>query len=106
MGLAHRVVPQGTALAAAVEWAQWLAGRAPGDLAMVKDLITGARELPFGEALKRETGTFVARFADETVVSRLLTVQGRYDAGAGSYEAFGLPEPDDWASGRHPESCL
>ena len=92
VGLAHRVVPHGEALASAVEWAQWLAGRAPGDLAMVKDLITSGRDLPLAEALKRETGVFVSKFADEAVVSRLLTVQERYDAGADSYEAFGLPK--------------
>jgi enoyl-CoA hydratase/carnithine racemase len=92
VGLVHRLVPRGEALAAAVAWAEWLAGRSPGDLAMVKELITGARDLPLSEALKRETGVFVSKFADETVVSRLLAVQERYDAGADSYEAFGLPK--------------
>ena len=91
LGLAHKVVPAGEALTSAVEWATWLAGRRPGDLAMVKDLIVGGRDLPLSEALKRETAVFVSKFADPTVVSRLLAVQERYDDGADSHDAFGLP---------------
>jgi hypothetical protein len=58
---------------------------------MDKDLIVGARNLPLGEALKRETGMFVAAFGDDRTVERALAVQARYDEGADSYEAFGLP---------------
>jgi enoyl-CoA hydratase/carnithine racemase len=78
-------------LEAALEWVGWMAEREPGDLAMDKALILGARDLPFTKALKRETGLFVSRFADERTVSRLREVQRRYDEGADSYDAFGLP---------------
>ncbi|MFP5332891.1 MAG: enoyl-CoA hydratase/isomerase family protein [Acidimicrobiia bacterium] len=91
LGLVDRLVPAGTALDAALEWASWLARHQPGDLAMVKELITGGRDLDFGDALKRETAMFVSRFADETVVARLNAVQRRYEDGADSYEAFGIP---------------
>jgi enoyl-CoA hydratase/carnithine racemase len=91
LGLVDRLVPAGQALAEALEWAEWLAGRAPGDLAMDKGLIVGARDLTMTEALKRETSLFVSKFADERTVSRLMEVQRRYDAGADSYEAFGVP---------------
>jgi enoyl-CoA hydratase len=93
MGLVDLLVPPGTALQAAEDWATWLAGRAAGDLAMVKDLIVGNRGLELGAALRRETSTFVSRFGDETMVERALTVQRRYDEGADSYKAFGLPHP-------------
>lgn len=93
LGLVDRVVPTGDALADALEWAEWLAGRQPGDLAMNKELITGARGMPLVDALKRETALFVSKFADERVVTRLLDVQQRYDNGADSYEAFGLRGP-------------
>lgn len=93
LGLVDRLVPSGEALTAALEWATWLAGRPPGDLAMLKDLIVGSRELELGEALKRETTLFVSRFADDSVVERALGVQARYEAGADSYEAFQLPGP-------------
>lgn len=91
LGLVDRLVSSGEALPAAVEWAAWLAGRSPGDLAMDKDLIVGARGLDLSDALKRETSLFVSRFSDDSVVERALTVQARYDAGADSYDAFLLP---------------
>lgn len=92
LGLVDRLVPSGDAVDEATEWAAWLAGRAPGDLAMAKDLIVSARELGMGDALKRETTVFVSRFADESIVERALGVQSRYDAGADSYDAFQLPK--------------
>ncbi|MDX1449205.1 MAG: enoyl-CoA hydratase/isomerase family protein [Acidimicrobiia bacterium] len=91
LGLIDRLVPDGTALQAAVQWASWLAQREPGDLATVKDAIIGGRDLPLGEALKRETAIFVSRFGIPDVVARLMAVQGRYDEGADSYDAFGIP---------------
>lgn len=94
LGLVDRLVPSGEALPAAIEWATWLAGRSPGDLAMDKDLIVGARGLDIGDALKRETALFVSRFSDDSVVERALTVQARYDEGADSYDAFLLPNLD------------
>lgn len=93
LGLVDRLVPSGRALAEAVEWATWLAEREPDDLAMAKDVIVGARDLTFAEALKRETTTFVSMFADQEVVARLNEVQRRYDEGSDSYDAFGLPRP-------------
>lgn len=95
LGLVDRVVPTGQALTEAVEWATWLAGRKPGDLAMAKDVIIGARDLALTDALKRETATFVSLLSDETVVARLDEVQRRYDQGSDSYDAFGLPRPSD-----------
>lgn len=92
LGLIDRLVPSGEALPAALEWAEWLARRHPGDLAMVKDVVTGARDLPLSEALKRETAMFVSRFTEPAVVERLANVQRRYDEGADSYEAFGIPQ--------------
>lgn len=93
LGLVDRIVSRGEALADALEWAEWLAGRGPGDLAMDKELITGARGLSLADALKRETAMFVSKFSEERVVTRLLEVQRRYDDGADSYDAFGLPRP-------------
>jgi enoyl-CoA hydratase/carnithine racemase len=93
LGLVDVLVADGTALDAGVEWATWLAGRDPGVLAMNKELIVGARELDLGDALKRETTLFVDKFAERETVERLLGVQRRYDEGADSYEAFGIPPP-------------
>jgi enoyl-CoA hydratase len=91
LGLVDRLVPTGAAVEEAVAWAEWLAGRAPGDLARNKELIVGGRDLEMGAALRRETSLFVSRFSDEPTVERALAVQRRYDEGADSYDAFALP---------------
>lgn len=91
LGLVDRLVPPGGAIAAARDWAAWLTQRPEGTLALVKQAIVGGRDLPFREALRHETGTFVSRFAEEATVARVLAAQSRYDQGADSYEAFGIP---------------
>jgi enoyl-CoA hydratase len=91
LGLVDMLVGNGSALDAAVQWATWLAGRPASHLALAKNLIVGSRDMTLGEALRRETGSFVERFTDPDVVERALEVQGRYDDGADSYDAFGIP---------------
>ena len=91
LGLVDKLVPPGQALAAALEWAEWLAKRPDGFLATAKAAIIQGRGLPLGEALRKETAQFVARFADPDTVAAARAVQDRYDRGADSYEAFGLP---------------
>ncbi len=70
-------MPAGTALDAAREWAEWIAGR----------------DADLGEALRKETSVFVSQFARPEFVQHLLEVQCRYDEGGDSYDAFGLPRP-------------
>lgn len=91
LGLVDMLVDNGSALDAAVQWATWLAGRPASHLALAKDMIVGSRDMTLGDALRRETGSFVERFTDPDVVERALEVQGRYDNGADSYDAFGIP---------------
>lgn len=47
--------------------------------------------MTLGDALHRETATFVSKFAEERVVERLMAAQRHYDDGVGSHEAFGIP---------------
>ena len=94
LGLIDLLVPQGRTLDAAIEWATWLAGREPGALTMVKELIVSGRDVPMSDALKRETAAFVSRFSDSSVVERALEVQARYDGGADSYDAFQISRPE------------
>lgn len=89
LGLVHRVVEPGGALPAAVEWAGWLAGR-PG-LEACKRAVKGARDLPYREALDHEVSIFIERLSRPDVVGWVRAAQERYDEGADTYGAFGLP---------------
>jgi enoyl-CoA hydratase len=91
LGLVDRLAAEGSVLAEAITWAEWLTQRPAGDLARVKRGLLAGRDLPMPEALKAETARFVECFADPTIVARLTEVQRRYDAGADSYDAFGIP---------------
>lgn len=93
LGLVHRLVPAGEALAAALDWAEWLSGRSEGALAFSKSIIVGGRDLALGDALRQETTEFVKRFSNPEVVQLARQVQERYDKGADSYEAFGVERP-------------
>lgn len=93
LGLAHRLVPPGEALVAALEWGEWLSGRSEGALAFSKSVIVGGRDLALGDALRQETTRFVERFSNPEVVRLARQVQQRYDGGADSYEAFGVDRP-------------
>ena len=98
LGLVHRVVPRGEALAAAVEWATWLAGRPPGALAACKAAVTAAREGALRSVLRTETEMFVERISRPETLDRVREVKSRYDGGADSWDAFGIPRepfPDE-----------
>ncbi len=94
LGLVHRIVSSGTAVEQALAWAVRLTKAPPGALAMAKDVVKGARELSYRDALKRETRTFVERLSDPTNLERARTIRDRYAAGADSWEAFGLDTTD------------
>jgi enoyl-CoA hydratase/carnithine racemase len=93
LGLVHRVVARGDALAAATEWAAWLADRPPWALAANKALVKEIRALPLREALRKELETFAACAARPDSLELIRGAQGRYDAGGDSHDAFGVPPP-------------
>ena len=90
LGLVHRLVDDGTALSAALDWARWLAGRPPGALEACKRVIKGARDLPFADALRHEGATFIELLNRPDTIERVRATQARYDAGGDTYAAFGL----------------
>ncbi|MEX2323116.1 MAG: enoyl-CoA hydratase-related protein [Acidimicrobiia bacterium] len=90
LGLVHRLVPPGTAVAEAIEWASWLVAHPPSALASTKDVITGGRDLPLRDALRRETALFVEAFTKPEVIQQVSRIQARYDNGADSYDAFAI----------------
>lgn len=93
LGLVHRVVPRGNALAEAIEWATWLAGRPPWALAANKALVKGIRSLPLREALRKEIETFAECASRPDALELIRGAKNRYDAGGDSYDAFGVPRP-------------
>jgi enoyl-CoA hydratase len=91
LGLVHRVVDEGQALDAAVEWARWLASHPPGALARSKEVITASRGPHLQQALEEELRAYVESFLQPAALERAREAQARYDAGADSIDVFGLP---------------
>lgn len=90
VGLVHRLVDPGMALATALDWAEWLAGHPEGALGIAKGTIKGARDVPVKDALRAEGAAFMERLAMPETLERVRAVQARYDTGADTVEAFGL----------------
>lgn len=92
LGLVHRLVGPGSALGAALEWAEWLTGRPPGALEACKRAIKGARDLPFDDALRHEGAMFIELLSSPDTLDRVRAAQARYDDGGDTYAAFGLED--------------
>lgn len=90
LGLVHRLTEDGQALREAVEWAVWLASRPPWALAAAKRAVKGARDLPFGEALRHESSVFMDLLSRQDTQDQLRAAQQRYDSGADTPTAFGF----------------
>ena len=91
LGLIHRLVDPGQPLEEAMKWAEWLASRPPGALAACKRAVKGARGLPFEDALKHEGTVFIELLGRSETIERLRATQTRYDDGADTQGAFGIP---------------
>lgn len=93
LGLVHRLVAAGDALSESVKWAGWLSQRPPWALAASKQVINGARGKDLATALRDETTTYVEQFSKPEVLDLARDAQARYDEGADSYDALGVPRP-------------
>ena len=91
LGLCHRLVGPGEALEEALRWAEWLASRPAGALAACKRAVKGARGLPFDDALRHESAVFIELLSRSETIDRLREAQARYDDGADTHAAFGIP---------------
>jgi enoyl-CoA hydratase/carnithine racemase len=92
LGLLHRLVPAGSALTDALEWATWLASRPPWALAANKRVAKSIRGLPMRDAFRLEAEMFAECASRPDTLHLIRTAQERYDAGQDSTAAFGLPE--------------
>lgn len=91
LGLVQRLTEPGAALEEALTWARWLASRPAGALAAAKRAIKGARDLPVDEALRHELGIFIERLSDPDVLANVRAAHERYEDGADTPGAFGIP---------------
>jgi enoyl-CoA hydratase/carnithine racemase len=91
LGLTHRLVEPGEALGEALRWAEWLASRPAGALAACKRAVKGARGLPFDDALRHEGAVFIELLSRSETIDGLRQAQARYDDGADTHAAFGIP---------------
>jgi len=91
LGLIHRLVDPGQALDEALGWAEWLASRPLGALTACKSAVKGARGLPFEDALRHEGAVFIELLSRSETIDRLRATQARYDDGADTPDAFGIP---------------
>jgi enoyl-CoA hydratase/carnithine racemase len=93
LGVVHRLVPAGQAFAQAIEWADWLVTLPAKSLSACKHHIKSIRDMPLKDALRQELKTYTELFSDPATLERARQIAERYDAGADSYEAIGLPRP-------------
>lgn len=91
LGLIHRLVDPDQPLEEALRWAEWLASRPPGALTACKRAVKGARGLPFEDALRHEGAVFTELLSRSKTIDRLRATQARYDDGADTRSAFGIP---------------
>ncbi len=91
MGAVHRVVPDARLREEAIAWATHIARWPRWALAAAKRSLVEGRDLPLAAARRNESQIFadVARRPDSLEIMR--AAQARYDAGAGSFEALGIP---------------
>lgn len=95
LGLVHRLVEPGRSLGEAQSWAEWLASRPPGALTACKRAVKGTRGLPFEDALRHEGTVFIERLSQPETIERLRATQARYEDGADTPTAFGIPTAPD-----------
>lgn len=91
LGAINKVVPDDRLRAEAIAWAAHIARWPAWSLAGCKRSLTDGRDLPLEVARRQETQIFqnLARRADS--IALMSTAQAKYDSGADSYEALGIP---------------
>jgi enoyl-CoA hydratase/carnithine racemase len=93
LGAINRVVPDDQLRREAIEWGAHIARWPAWSLAACKRSLVEGRDRPLGEARRHEGRIFVDAARRPETLQLLRDAQARYDAGADSYEAFGLIGP-------------
>ena len=91
LGAINKVVPDDRLREEAIAWAAHIAQWPAWSLDACKRSFAGGRDLPIEAARRHEQAIFQATARRPDALARMAEVQARYDAGADSYEAAGLP---------------
>ena len=93
MGAINQVVPDADLRAQAIAWAAHIAQWPRAALAAAKRALVEGRDLPLTAARRNEVQIFTETARRAEAQDRMAAAQARYDAGADSYGAIGLPRP-------------
>ena len=93
LGGVNRVVPEGTALEAALDWADRLADRPPKALATLKQILIDNDDLGLTDALANEQRLFQTVVGTPEAIATMGEIQDRFDAGESIESVYGSPRP-------------
>lgn len=94
LGAVNKVVPDGELRQAAIDWAAHIARWPAWSLEACKRSFYDGLDLPLGAAGRNESQIFSNVARREDSIALMSAVQARYDAGQDSYDAIGLPRPE------------
>lgn len=91
LGGLNRVVPPGTAVECALEWAARLASRPVASLRAMKQMLNDAENLSLADALGNEQRLFQSVAAAPEAIAGMERTQARFDAGETVRDVYGPP---------------
>lgn len=94
LGAINKVVPDDQLRQGAIDWAAHIAQWPAWSLEACKRSFYDGRDLPLDAAGRNESQIFASVSRRDDALALLAEVQARYDAGQDSYDAIGLPRPD------------
>ena len=93
LGGVNRVVPDGTSVEVALDWASRLADRPAKALATLKQILIDNDDLGLSEALTNEQRLFQTVVGTEEAIATMGDIQDRFDSGESIESVYGSPRP-------------
>ncbi|MDG2111225.1 MAG: enoyl-CoA hydratase/isomerase family protein [Actinomycetota bacterium] len=95
LGAINKIVADDDLRQAAIDWAAHIAKWPAWSLEACKRSFYDGRDLPLDAASRNESQIFFSVARRDDSIELMSDVQARYDAGQDSYDAIGLPRPDE-----------
>ena len=89
LGGVNRVVPDGTSVDVALEWAERLAERPPEALAALKQILVDNADVNQTYALSNEQRIFQSVATSQAAIDQMKAIQDRFDAGESIRAVYG-----------------
>lgn len=89
LGGVNRLVPNGQAVSASLDWAERLAARPPGALAALKQILLDNADVTETYALSNEARIFNAVATTQDALETMKAIQDRFDAGESIRDVYG-----------------